>query len=141
MKAKFPKKSKLKSMKAMKKLALKWLSIYVRTRDCVKTSGVVDIGNCFTCDKICRFKDLQAGHFIQGRHNVVIFDLRNVHSQCYRCNIPLKSNMIEYYPRMLKKYGKKVIKELKEKDKGTKQFKRWEYEELIKKFKSLTGNL
>ena len=141
MKAKFPKKSKLKSMKALKKLALKWLSIFIRTKDCLLTTGTTTKGKCFTCDKFYDFKDLEAGHFIQGRHNVVIFDLRNVHSQCYRCNIPLKSNMIEYYPRMLKKYGKKVIKELKEKDKGTKQFKRWEYEELIKKFKSLTGNL
>ena len=135
---KFPKKSKLKSIKSLKKRALKWLSIYIRTRDCSDTTGTLDFGKCFTCGKPCDFKNLQAGHFVQGRLHAVLFDERNVHAQCYRCNVPLKGNLIEYYPRMLKKYGKKVIEELKEKNRGTRKFKRWEYEGLIEKFKSLT---
>jgi len=96
----------------------------------VRKSGSFANGNnsCITCGAIKPWKELQAGHFIPGRHNSVLFDFRNCHPQCYRCNVLLKGNPVEYYEYMLDNYGKKVIKELKELDKELCPFKVYELE-------------
>jgi hypothetical protein len=87
-------------------------------------------GNCVTCGKRKHFSELQAGHFIQGRHNSILFDFRGCHPQCFHCNIGLKGNVLNYYDYMKAKYGMKVINELRRLDKQTKQFKVYELEEL-----------
>lgn len=92
-----------------KKIAWDAFSKFIRLRD--------DLNGCFTCPARKPWKQMQAGHFIPGRHNSVLFDERNCHSQCPSCNVFLHGNMIEYYPRMLEKYGQKVIDELRLRDK------------------------
>lgn len=70
--------------------------------------------SCVTCGKTKHYKELQAGHFIpQAQGNAVKWDLRNIHPQCYRCNINLGGNGAEYYPYMEKRYGTKVVSELR----------------------------
>lgn len=85
--------------------------------------------HCVTCGKYDHYKRLQAGHFVPGRHNSVLFDTRNVHVQCVRCNVMLKGNLITYWPFMLKTYGQKVINTLIILDRTE---KRWTREELEK---------
>lgn len=70
----------------LKKKAWDSFSIYIRTRDCLRFSGSPDFGKCITCNRAYDFKQLQAGHFIQGRMNSVLFDERLVYSQCLGCN-------------------------------------------------------
>lgn len=92
-------------------------SKYVRRRDMISYKKLhpeinEDITECITCGRVYPIKKLQAGHFIAGRTNGVLFDLRGIHSQCYGCNVGKNGNMVNYYQFMEKKYGKGVIDEL-----------------------------
>ena len=109
--------TKVKKLTLSKAKAKAWpaFSIYIRTRDALKTTGTLDEALCVTCDRrypIKKVGGLQAGHFIQGRHPSVLFDERNCHAQCYGCNVMKKGNMVKYYKFMLKEYGQEAIDEL-----------------------------
>lgn len=107
------KKSKSKPIKLSKAKARAWsaFSKYIRTKYSV--GGMV---NCITCGILREVKKMQAGHFIPGHHNAVMFDERNVHPQCDYCNRILGSNGPKYYQYMQKNYGVKVIRELQKLD-------------------------
>jgi len=92
-------------------------SLFIRLTGCIETTGTLDIGKCFTCEREYAIKKLQAGHWIPGRHILVLFDVRNTHPQCYHCNVGLKGNPVVYYDKMLAVYGKDICEELKAKDK------------------------
>ena len=74
----------------------KLFSKFVRERDGYK---------CFTCDKVTW--PAQAGHYITGAtcKKYLYFDERNVHCQCYHCNLNLSGNWKVYQLRMWKIYG------------------------------------
>lgn len=114
-----------------KKRAWKQLSIYVRTRDALKTTGTVLYAHCISCDR--RYPAfgkgcLQAGHFIPGRSGAVLFDDRGIHAQCYNCNVNLKGNWVPYEKKLIEMYGVEVVEELK-----ALKFtvKKWSVEELL----------
>lgn len=139
-------KRKLKVMTLGKAKTKAWkaFSIYIRTRDAFKTTGLADKANCVTCGRlypISMVGGLQAGHFIQGRHTSVLFDERNCHAQCYGCNVMKKGNIVNYYEFMLKEYGQKVIDELKELDKKVIKMKPYMYLEIEKEYQDKLANL
>lgn len=101
-------------------------SKYIRLK--YSTNGLV---RCITCGTWKYVKEMQAGHFIPGRHNSILFDERNVHPQCYHCNIGLKGNSIEYYAFMQKRYGQEVIDELRALDRKSVNIKDMEIMEKI----------
>lgn len=109
-------KSKKITVSSAKKKTWKVFSLYIRTRDCVATTGHREEGKCVTCKKVFPIKSLQAGHFIPGRHPSVLFDERNCHAQCMQCNVYKRGNMVAYYKVMLERYGQDVIYELEKKD-------------------------
>jgi hypothetical protein len=109
----------------------------VRYRDC----GVDMYGNCCTCGTKKHFSELQAGHFIPGRHNSVLFDMRNCHAQCMQCNVLLKGNMVRYYRFMRERYGQEVIDELERLDSETRQFKVFQLKELYEIFLTIKKSL
>ena len=84
---------------------INWLwpvfSRYIRTRDCIRTTGSPLHGKCVTCQKKYPISELQAGHFIPGRTDAVLFDETQVHAQCYRCNMKLQGMWHKYYAFML----------------------------------------
>ena len=80
-------------------------SLYIRTRDCLRTLESKDFGLCITCQRRFHIKLLQAGHFISGRHNANLFSEKGTHAQCYNCNINLKGNTLEYRRRIIELYG------------------------------------
>jgi len=93
-----------------KKRAWRAFSLWVRNRG---ASGNTNV--CITCGRrypITGKGAIQAGHFIPGRTNAILFDPRGVWCQCYGCNVMKNGNMVKYYKFMLKKYGQKVIDEL-----------------------------
>jgi hypothetical protein len=61
-------------------------SKYIRTRDCLKTTGLPDVGRCYTCGALKPIQELDAGHFVKSIHKDVKFDERNVRAQCRKCN-------------------------------------------------------
>lgn len=111
-----------------KKKAWSDFSKFIRLRDCLETTGKKDIGKCFTCGALLPFNKLQAGHFVAGRSATILFVEDNCHAQCYVCNIMKHGNLIEYYPKMVEKYGQARVDELRILGKQTKQ---WKKEELV----------
>lgn len=71
---------------------------------------------CVTCGKVDAWNSgfsMQCGHFVAGRSTGVLFDERNLHVQCNRCNVYLHGNQEAYAAFMLSKYGQAVIDELR----------------------------
>lgn len=116
-------------------------SAYIRTRDCLKTTGCSAFGLCFTCDKRYHFKLLQAGHFIPGRHNANLFSEKGTHAQCYNCNINLKGNTLEYRRRIIEMYGEGADLELEKEDRQIKKFSEPELLGMIETYKSKLAEL
>ncbi|MFQ5769877.1 MAG: recombination protein NinG [bacterium] len=81
-------------IRKLKKELWEIFSEYVRRRDQYI---------CFTCGN----EGNQAGHFIPAslcNPELYTHEL-NVHCQCYRCNINLQGNTLEYERRLVNKYG------------------------------------
>mgnify|MGYP001617387574 CR=1 FL=1 len=127
------KKTKTLTYAKAKENAWDAFSKFIRVRD--------EADGCFTCGVKKPWKEMEAGHFTIGRHNSVLFDERNVHAQCGGCNGFLRGNLIEYYPKMLAKYGQKVIDEIKELNKQTLQLKVYQLVEIKEKYTELYEKL
>ena len=99
--------AKVKSKAKLKAQVWDLFSRYIRLRDCLLTTGSPEYGECFTCDNPPqhRFEDLDAGHFISGRHNGNLFSEKGCHAQCRRCNRFLHGNQLEYRRQIIKLYG------------------------------------
>ncbi|MCR4307890.1 MAG: recombination protein NinG [Candidatus Berkelbacteria bacterium] len=128
-------KLKYRTVSQAKKRCWEMFSKYIRTRDAIRTTGIPEEALCITCDRRYSIKELQAGHFLPGRHTSVLFDERGVHAQCYGCNVMKNGNSIKYFRKMQTLYGDKVIEELEELDTQVKQFKTFELDELYEVFK------
>ena len=109
-------------------------SMYIRLRG-ADSDGY---NQCVTCGVRKHWKELQAGHFIPGRHNAILFDERGCHAQDYHCNVGLKGNPREYDAFMRKTYGEMVIKELERLDGTEKKFTPQELIDLRAKYEALT---
>ena len=99
------KKPKHKSVNSLKKQLWPIFSLYIRMRDCLRTTGCTSWGLCITCGRRYHIKLLQAGHFIAGRHNANLFSEKGTHAQCYNCNINLRGNTLEYRRQIIELYG------------------------------------
>lgn len=99
------KKTKHKTLTSIKKATWDVFSRYIRTRDCLRTTGCSSFGLCITCDKRLHFKLLQAGHYIPGRRSNNLFEESGCHAQCYNCNINLKGNTHVYAKKLKELYG------------------------------------
>ena len=97
-----------------KKDLWKIFSMFIRMRDCFAATGTLDNGFCCTCGRPKTYKTLQAGHFIPGREDSILFEPTCVHAQCYRCNVKRSGEWVKYYRFMQKKYGQTVIDRLME---------------------------
>lgn len=77
----------------------KLFSKYIRERDKYV---------CFTCGK--KTYPAQAGHYRTGAtcKKYLYYDERNVHCQCYHCNINLSGNWREYQKKMHQIYGQGI---------------------------------
>lgn len=135
------------SLSKAKKKAWEQFSLYIRTRDCVaygkshpaRNEGLV--APCVTCRRIYPLKSLQAGHFVAGRTNAILFDERGVNSQCYGCNVREHGNTTAYWLWMEERYGREVIDELIALKGTSLKMKVWDYEAIRDKYKLLTEAL
>lgn len=89
----------------LKKKLWEQFSRYIRNRD---------KGKCFTCGLQKHWKQMQAGHFICKAIGGLglYFHEKNVHCQCYRCNINLGGNGAIYIRRLLEVYGQEEVDKL-----------------------------
>lgn len=123
--------------KAAKNRAWAAFSKYIRYRDAVRDKSLLDLEQafCISCGKAYPIQGqgcLQAGHFIGGRNNQVLFDERQVHSQCYNCNINLKGNWVPYRKKMLELYGQATVEEMENGHLDLKKYSLNDYQELEK---------
>jgi len=95
--------------KKLKAKAWKACSDYIRYRECLETTGDPDLGVCCSCGRVKVKKELDAGHYIQGRKDNVLFVDELIHIQCQYCNRRLGGNYLEYRKYMVKRYGEKKV--------------------------------
>ena len=106
---KLEKKPKKITTTQLKKKAWTVFSIFIRK----KNSNSNGDCKCVTCGGISHWKKMQAGHYVGGRNNTVLFNEKLVFPQCYRCNVILKGNYAQYTLFMLDKgYTKDEIQEM-----------------------------
>lgn len=109
-----------------KKKLWKVFSQYIRKRDKM---------TCFTCQRKGEGAGIHAGHWIPDSVGglALKFHEKNVHAQCYHCNINLGGWGERYTERMEQVYGKETINELRQlKNKITKDL---DFEKLYEKYK------
>ena len=123
-------KAKKPTVSQVKKKAWTVFSRWIRQRDTTKLGTL-----CYTCEKWIPFKQSQAGHFQPGRYPIFLFDERQVHAQCFRCNINLKGNWPRYYEHMVRGYGGEEVEKMIVQRNNFKQWKVFELEEIYLKYK------
>ncbi len=134
-------KPKKKTVSSVKKIAWVWFSKYIRTRDCLRTTGCASFGLCITCSRRYHIKLLQAGHFIPGRNNTNLFSEKGCHAQCYNCNINLRGNTLEYRRKIIELYGEGYDVILETEAKRTVKFSVAGLEEEIKEYKAMVKEM
>ena len=121
-------KPKSKSLKWYRDKAWELTSKYVRLREADEDG----YNRCVTCGITKHWKELQAGHFVaQAQGNAARWDLRNIHPQCYRCNINLGGNGAEYGPYIRAQFGDEAHDEIRRLAGQTRIMRRADYEEII----------
>ena len=94
------------------------------------------LATCVTCGRKAQWNEgMQAGHFIDGRYNSVIFYEKGVHVQCYACNIIYNGRKDEYFTFMERTYGRDEIDRQMKMKWDSVSFTREQLEELRKEFK------
>ena len=93
------------------------------------------ISECVTCGCKKPWKEMQAGHFVGGRTNGVLFDERGIFPQCYACNVCRQGMGPEYTVFMLEHYGQGLVDELIQKRRETVKFTATELKEMIEGYK------
>jgi hypothetical protein len=108
-KAKVVKKKPPPSKTKLKAKAWELLSQIIRLENADEVGWV----SCVSCGSLKFWKDLQAGHWVDGRKNSILFDRRGIWPQCSKCNVALNGNKIEYSKFMSEKVGVDVMEELR----------------------------
>ena len=126
---------KRESIRSLKAKAWKLFSQYIRLRDCLITTHTKERGVCITCGFELPFKSLQAGHFVAGRNNSILFDEECTHAQCATCNILKKGNQLVYRRRIIDLYGDGWDEVLEKRSREAKKYTIPELKELIESFK------
>ena len=83
---------------------------------------------------------MQAGHFIAGRGNAILFEENGVHPQCYICNITHKGEQLKYYRFMVGKYGEAEVERLEKLNKTMRKFTVNELQEMRTNYQKWTLN-
>lgn len=121
--------------KTAKKRAWDMFSIWVRLRECWVSLRRLDMGRCFTCGRIYRLEELQAGHFIAGRSNSVLFCEKGVRGQDYRCNIEKGGEPLVFRRRLVDIHGEETVQMLEIKKNMPVQYRLVEYDALYYHYK------
>lgn len=95
---------RLKTISDHEKAARKYFQMWIRKRDqnlpCISCGATESI-------------QWDAGHFYKAEvFSGLIFDEKNVHKQCVRCNRYLHGNDLEYREGIIKRYGQEYFKSL-----------------------------
>lgn len=130
-----------KKQKAEMKKELMTLSDYLKLAQSVFNKFIRqrDAGEpCISCGKKINGVTHASHYKSQGGHSSVRFHEKNVWSSCYKCNVELSGNLLNYRERLIEKIG---LDELTMLEKLSMVEKKWtidEAKEIITKYKALT---
>jgi len=103
----------------LKRKAQEVCNKYIRLRDRKEP--------CISCGYIGSGRRWDAGHYRpQGGNSSLRYDERNIHKQCYPCNIPKSGNLVPYRENLIKKIGLETVEELE----SMNTIKKWSEDEL-----------
>ena len=124
-------------LKKFKKKAWNLCSLYHRLKHADRNGYVT----CYTCGVRKHYKDgIQAGHAFAGRGKEVLFMDEVIRPQCVGCNMFQGGKLDVFTYKLRKELGDKRFEELYLKAHGDRgQWKRWELEELIERYKKLNS--
>lgn len=135
-------KEKKRALSTSKNKAWREFSRFIRLRDCIMTTRDTDAGVCITCGKLISYGSSQAGHFIAGRTNAVLFNEDIVHLQCYSCNVCNHGEQLEYYYAMQKLgYTEDEIIKMRQLRYTALKYTAEDYEEIAEKYKEKSAKL
>ena len=89
-------------------------SIYIRTRDAIRTTNTTTGFRCVTCGNYTAVKGGHCGHFIPGRGDAVLDEEHNAHGQCPKCNTFGSGMWIEHEAACIELYGEDEVARLKQ---------------------------
>ena len=92
---------------------------------------------CISCGKEINGVRHASHYLSSGGHSAVRFHPDNVWVSCYKCNVMLSGNGIEYRMRLIKKIGLERVEWLEENGHEVKKWDKDELKELITKYKNL----
>ncbi len=120
---------KKKTVAKVKKDVWVVFSKYIRMRDCLKTTGSLDYGECISCGVTKPIRLLDAGHFVPKRSNNYFSQL-GVNAQCQSCNRFHGGNQLGYRRGLVELYGEEMVKILELENMPIKKFTIPELKEL-----------
>lgn len=132
------KKPKKKTRWQLVKMLDAIFSIFIRLRDCYKSTRTI---TCPLCPRTGDYKHAQNMHFITRWCLVLRRDETNCHAWCYRCNVLLKGNYIEYTRLMIDMYCIEYVDQLRSKKNEVSIMKTHEIEEKIQYYKEKVSEL
>ena len=95
-----------------RKIAWKWFSLYRRTVSALETMNSIEFGRCITCGRIIPVAGNDAGHFIAGRNDAILFEEHACHLQCVECNQMRGGEPEKYREALIDKYGIEEVERL-----------------------------
>ena len=104
------------SVAKLKKTADKYYSLATRYRFADKR-GDTWYASCITCGVEKPIKQLQCGHFMSRRHNILRYRDENTAAQCYGCNVMSQGRQYEFGIAIDELYGTGTAKALHQESK------------------------
>jgi hypothetical protein len=105
-------KLRVRSRKTQEAATWKAFSKYIRTRDCIRTTGTLSRGVCFSCGNEYDLSEAQAGHVISRAFNAALYNPAVVYFECRRCNLWLEGAHVAGFFYMEELYGYSVAKQM-----------------------------
>jgi hypothetical protein len=130
-------KKKAESIGVLTKKLDRIFSVYVRLSGVKKEH----IAQCFTCDKVLHWREIQCGHFQSRRFYSTRFHVLNCKPQCYACNIGLSGNQYIFGVNLDKLHGEGTAESMVRASREVKKFTSAEMMELITMYEDLVGEL
>jgi hypothetical protein len=123
------KKVSQKNLRWHKDRAWKAMSQYVR----MKHADESGYSMCYTCGVAAHWKELQAGHAIQGRHGKVLFDEEIIRPQCLYCNVMRRGEYGRFAAKLIQEHGLEWYIKKQNESHGLLKMTRGDYDEIAEK--------
>jgi hypothetical protein len=100
-----------KTVNSTKRRLDRVFSKFIRLRDSLEV-GMAGRALCFTCGKMYNISELDAGHFINRKHNSTRYNEQNVFAQCTSCNRYQHGAKDVYALALVNRFGQEILEDL-----------------------------